>query len=112
MIKNINCTSPYLSVTGGTGSPFIENNGSGSGMIKYNNKSQSLEVFDGNIWIPLINNYASIEMSHYGSTIMQWAAKKMEEEKHILKLAEHYPAVKDAKENLDLIMALVQQETK
>jgi hypothetical protein len=50
-------------------------------------------------------------MSLHGSDIMQWAARKMEEEKRILALAEQYPAVKDAKEQLDIIMALVKQET-
>ena len=111
MIKNINSTSQFLAVTG-TSSPYVGNNGNGAGMVRFNNSSQSLEAFDGNIWMTIANNYASVEMSAYGNTIMQWAAKKMEEEKKILALAEQYPAVKDAKEKLDLIMALVQQEIK
>jgi len=112
MIKNINCASQYLSVTGGTSSPYIGNNGSGAGMVKFNNTSQSLEVFDGSNWMPLTSNYVSVEMSVYGNTIMQWAAKKMEEEQRILALASQYPAVKNAKEQLDIIMALVNQEVK
>jgi hypothetical protein len=111
MIKNINCSSPYLAVTGGTSAPYIGNNGSGAGMVRFNATNQSLDVFDGGNWMPFTNNYVTLEMSLHGSDIMQWAARKMEEEKRILALAEQYPAVKDAKEQLDIIMALVKQET-
>ena len=111
MIKNINCSSPYLAVTGGTSAPYVGNNGSGAGMVRFNATNQSLDVFDGSMWMPFSNNYVTLEMSLHGNDIMQWAAKKMEEEKRILALAEQYPAVKDAKEQLDIILALVKQET-
>lgn len=117
MIKNINCTSQYLTVTGGTGSPFIGNNGSGAGMIKFNNTSQSLEVFDGNNWIALTNNYASIEMSGYGSAIMQWAAKKMEEERELDRIAaenitiqELYNEIKEKQNQIKMIQTLIKND--
>jgi hypothetical protein len=39
-----------------------------------------------------------------------WAKKKMQEDQRIEELAKQYPAVKDAKEKLDIIVKLVQDE--
>jgi hypothetical protein len=42
--------------------------------------------------------------------VLEWAKKRMEYEKKVEKLASQYPAVKDAKEKLELVMKLVQDE--
>jgi Flp pilus assembly CpaF family ATPase len=42
--------------------------------------------------------------------IIVWAKKKMQSERKIEELAKQYPAVKDAKEKLDIIVKLVQDE--
>jgi hypothetical protein len=41
---------------------------------------------------------------------LEWAKKRMEYEKKVEQLASQYPAVKDAKEKLDIILKLVQDE--
>ena len=42
------------------------------------------------------------------SEVLQWAKKRMEFEKKVEKLASQYPAVKDAKEKLEIIIKLVE----
>ena len=117
MIKNINCSSPYLSITGGTSPTYIGNNGSAAGTMRYNNANQAVEVFDGVNWYSLNNNYVSIEMSPHGSNIMQWAAKKMEEERELERMAkenvaiqELYNEIKEKQNQIKMIQTLIKND--
>ncbi len=79
-----------------------------SGQVRWNGNNKEFEVCDNNSgsWyrispdVELRNDPELIE-------VVEWAKKKMVEEKRIEELAKLYPAVKDAKERLDIIMKLV-----
>lgn len=82
-----------------------------SGQVRWNGNNKEFEVCDNNSgnWyrispeVELRNDPELIE-------VIEWAKKKIIEEKHIEELAKQYPAVKDAKEKLDIIVKLVQDE--
>ena len=58
-----------------------------------------------------INNTVEIRNDPQLADVLDWAKKKMEYDRKIEKLADKYPAVKDAKEKLDILVKLVQDET-
>ena len=82
-----------------------------SGQVRWNGNMKQFEVCDNSsgAWYKIDN---SVELSCDPQThqILEWAKKKMVEDERIEKLAKEYPAVKDAKEKLDIIVKLVQDE--
>lgn len=81
------------------------------GQVQFVNNQ--LCVYDGNYWTPLPQLIQSIELSHDAESAIEWAHKKMQEEKEIINLAASNQAVRNAllnvnnaKEQLDVIVAL------
>lgn len=84
-----------------------------TGQVRWNGNTKCFEVCDNTVsgsWIRIDN---TVELSSDGqiSDIINWAKKKMAEDEKIEKLAKEYPAVRDAKEKLDIIVKLVQDES-
>jgi len=88
-----------------------------TGQVRWNGSSKCFEVCDNNNgnytasggWMR-IDNTVQLSSDPQMQSILEWAKKKMIEDKNIEKLAKEYPAVKDAKEKLDIIIKLVQDE--
>lgn len=55
-----------------------------------------------------IDNTVELQNDPQIAEVIQWAKKKMQFERKIEELASKYPAVKDAKEKLDIVIKLVQ----
>ena len=84
-----------------------------SGQVRWNGLSKCFEVCDNNNdgrWYK-INNTIELRSDPQIGEVLDWAKKRMEYEKKVEQLASQYPAVKDAKEKLDIILKLVQNET-
>jgi hypothetical protein len=84
-----------------------------SGQVRWNGSIKQFEVCDNQnsgSWYK-IDNTVELRSDPQLAEIIEWAKKKMEYEKKVEKLASQYPAVKDAKEKLDIIMKLVQDGT-
>ena len=80
--------------------PNIYNNGQlGVGDIRYNPNTQSVEVFDGNMW-QMMSIGGTVGMSWEADNAIRWAQNKMREEAELEKLAEENAAVKIALENV------------
>ena len=79
--------------------------------MRWNGLSKEFEVCDNNTgnWYR-INPEVELRSDPELLEVIEWAKKKMIEEKKIEKLAQQYTAVKDAKEKLELVMKLVQDE--
>lgn len=90
----------------GVSFPYIGNYGNGSGNIRYNSSMSRMEIYDGTSWHGIPDNSLTISMSPDAEEAIEWAQKKMQEEKRIERLIEEHPAVKDAKEKLDILIAL------
>ena len=80
--------------------------------VRWNGQNRCFEVCDNysNSWYRIENNI-SLQTNPEWEKIFSWASKKMIEEERIEKLASQYPALKDAKERLDIILKLVQDGT-
>lgn len=112
MIKGINSSSIWLTVTGGNGGVNYINNYSGAqgvGNMRYNTASQNLEIWDGNNWVLLSTTYATVDISAKTKQILEWCEKKMQEEIVLENLAEKYPAIKDLQDQLAATVKLCQE---
>lgn len=102
MIKGINSSGRYISISGGSASStYISPGSAGSGMLRWNSNMNCMEVNDGNIWKQLDMTYASIELNPDTESLLEWARKKRDEEKQWYELASTNEAVRIALEQLE-----------
>lgn len=82
-----------------------------SGQVRWNGNIKQFEVCDNSsgAWYK-IDNTVELSCDPQYHQVLEWAKKKMVEDERIEKLVKEYPAVKDAKEKLDIILKLVQDE--
>jgi hypothetical protein len=108
MIKGIT-GGRYIEVSGGTSlDPYISPSAIDAGMVRYNTRSRSMEVNDGDSWIQLGMSYANLELTPEAQSILDWAKKKMAEEQQLDELCEKYPGLRKARDNYETFLALVQ----
>lgn len=83
-----------------------------SGQVRWNGNRKEFEVCDNQsgTWYR-INPEIELRSDSQLVEVLEWAKKKMVEEKKIEELAKQYPAVKDLKEKLDIIIKLVHSES-
>jgi hypothetical protein len=94
MIRNIT-GGMGISVTGSVyNSPYVDSTRASAGMVRY--IGNNLEVYDGSSWLPLQSSYPTIELDGVAVEVIQWARRRMEEEKRMLELAKNHPTVADA----------------
>lgn len=120
MIKSINSSGRYITVSGGQPSSTYINGYSGAqgvGNVRYNTVNQGFDVYDGNNWVPLGIGYATVELSHEAQELLEWARKKRDQEATALELAKTNATVADAlntanqaQEQLDIVVALTKVE--
>lgn len=96
----------------GTGGPSIGNynsgqNGLGIGNVRWNSVVSCLEVWDGYIWQQIYGPEFQISLTGRTEHIIEWAEKKMQQEKNIEEFAKKYPALKDAKDKFDILYTLI-----
>jgi len=116
MIKGINQGGKYITVTGGSpGSNYINNysGAQGVGNLRFNTTNQNLEIWDGSSWTALNVSYATVELNHEATDLLDWVKAKRIEEQEIRELAKKskavqnaLDAVKKAEEELKLISIL------
>jgi hypothetical protein len=115
MIKSINSSGRYLTVSGGSpSSTYISPGAVGSGMMRYNGNMNCIEVNDGNSWIQLQSNYATIELTPDGESLLEWARKERDKQwardERIRKnpaLKKAYEAIQRAEANFDILDKIV-----
>jgi hypothetical protein len=86
----------------------------GLGNMQFNTTTQRIEVWDGQMWQPLLMTDVSVSLTQDAQDAIAWADQKRQEEMKIKALAEQYPAVADqlaavreAEEKLQVVAALV-----
>lgn len=111
-IENITTSANCLSATTDSYTPHYhaENFKPLDGFVR-TNRGQ-LEYYDSNqdVWYPLPGSSVKIEMHSIHQTVLDWAMEKMFKEQEELKLAEKYPAFKAAKQNYEIVKAMVENE--
>ena len=115
MIKGINTSGRYLTVTGGTPSnPYISPGSVGAGMMRYNPNINCIEVNDGNMWKQLDMSYASVELNPDTEALLEWARLERTKQRILAERIEQNPALKKAyeavvraQENFDILDRIV-----
>lgn len=71
-----------------------------------------IEYYDAGVgdWFPLPGCEVRLDVAPHYVTVLNWAMRKMEEERKLDELAERFPAFKTAKENYELMKAMVRNE--
>jgi len=80
-----------------------------SGQVRWNGHNKCFEVCDNQSgsWYR-INNTIELRSDPQIGEVLEWAKKRMEYDRKLDKLVNEYPAVKDAKEKLDIILKIVE----
>ena len=103
MIKNITPIGRYITVSGGNSSTYVNgySGAQGVGNMRFNTSTQNMEVFDGNSWMTLNMDYASVGLNGEAESLLDWARQKRDEELAWESLAKENQAVKIALDNLE-----------
>lgn len=115
MIKGINSSGRYITVSGGTASnPYISPGSVGAGMLRYNPNMNCMEVNDGNSWQQLGMSYATIELNPDTESLLEWARLERTKQRILAERIEQNPALKKAyeavvraQENFDILDKIV-----
>ena len=117
MITHVIPTSPWLVSSGGAGGPYISPSYTtdtqtarvyAAGDLRYT--GNSMQVYDGYNWITMSDS-VSVGMTPDAERTLAWAQKKMQEEQALEELCKQHPGIRDLKEKLDMMVALVKKET-
>jgi len=103
MIKGLMGKGCVVVEGGNTALPYVGPNANNpiQGMLRINNTD--LEVFTGEGWQKINTSYATAELDNETLMVLEWARKKKREEEVLFSLPSDNPAVKIARENINLI---------
>ena len=117
MIKNVTGSSRYLVAYNNGATNYINNfsGAQGLGNLRFNTTTQSIEVYDGQMWQPLRMSEVSVGLTQDAAEAIEWVNQKRQEEIKIKDLAEKHAvvadqlaAVREAEAKLRMVAALVQ----
>jgi hypothetical protein len=102
MIKNITASGRYVQVSDSNANNYVTgfSGAQGVGNMRFNTSNQNMEVFDGNSWMTLNMDYASVGLNGEAESLLDWARTKRDEELAWQNLAATSEAVKIALDNL------------
>lgn len=110
MIHSVYGNGAWLNVTTYQGNrPYINTTQPIAGMVRYGN-SGNMEVYDGSIWQLIGNGSANIDLNDHVKEILEWAKKKMTEEKKLKALMELHPGLRDLNNQLEMMKILCYKE--
>jgi hypothetical protein len=99
MINSIMSMGKHVIVGGGNSTSNYINTGAGMmgvGDLRFNTSTQQIEFYNGQSWQTFIMAQATVGLTGQAETAIDWAHRKMEEEREARAMAEQYPAVADA----------------
>lgn len=111
MIKGINGGRYVQVMNGYTSDPYISPGAVGAGMMRWNPNMNCIEISDGITWKQVMGTMPSIDLTPEATELLDWAKKKMEEEKRIDELCQKYPGLDKARANYETFLAMVESET-
>lgn len=77
-----------------------------TGTVQWNGNLRKFQVSSGSGWTDIDNNI-TFHVEKKLSDIIEWAEQKMNFDRKVQELSSRYPDIKDAKEKLDILIALV-----
>jgi hypothetical protein len=117
MIKGINSSGRYITVSGGAASdPYISPGAAGAGMVRWNPNMNCMEVNDGMSWKSFSTSYATVELTPEAESLFEWARKERSKQQareqavaNNPALKKAYEAIKRAEENFDLLESIAKE---
>lgn len=111
-IETITSVDSNLFITSNQYTPLYcpDDNNLNDGSVRTCNGGFEYYNANSSCWFPLSGANVNIELGPHVETVMRWAFKKMAEEEKLSELAKKYPALKQAKDNYEIVKALVQHE--
>lgn len=89
-----------------------------TGALRYNDRTNNIEVYDGYTWIQIIRDY-NVQLSLEAEDILAWARSKMREEQELETLAEDNLTLRDLlkqqrniEEKIKVVKILIKEEDK
>jgi hypothetical protein len=103
MLKGLSPQGKYMYIHGGHASTYVNgfSGAQGVGNMRFNTNTQNIEVFDGNNWMTLNMDHATVGLNNEAESLLDWARKKRDEEDAWYKLATTNEAVRIALEHLE-----------
>ena len=109
MIRNINASGKYIQVSGGNPTfPYISPGSVGAGMLRWNPNMNCMEVNDGNMWKTINMDYTTIQMNPTAEAAIDWAQRKMNEERDLDELCKRFPGLQKARDNFEMFRRLAE----
>jgi len=106
MISSLN-SGPGVIVEGGTNGPYVDLNRPSAGMLRYN--GHNLEAYDGSSWLS-VGQHASVQLDAEAQILLDWARKKMQQERELDDRMKNHPGLKDAYEKFKIMDILTLEE--
>jgi hypothetical protein len=112
MIKGLMGSRGVVVDGGNTSVPFVNTNTNNpmQGMIRIS--GSDMQVFDGNNWMTLSTSYATVALAPTTEEAIDWAKRKMQEEKDLHDRMKKHPGLKQAYEQFQIMDVLTLEEKK
>jgi predicted secreted hydrolase len=112
MIKGLMGTRGVVVDGGNTSVPYVNSNTNNpmQGMVRIS--GSDMQVFDGSSWLNLSASYATVALAPTTEEAIDWAKRKMQEEKDLHERMKRHPGLKDAFETFKIMDALTLEEEK
>ena len=102
MINSFTQASKYITAyMGSTNDPYFSMSAPSAGMLRFNGDNRNFEVYDGSSWRTMYGTSASISLNPDAEKALEWAIKRMEQEKQWHELASNNKAVRVALDQLE-----------
>jgi hypothetical protein len=102
MINSFTQASKYVTAyMGSNNDPYFSMSAPSSGMLRFNGDTRNMEVYDGNSWRTMSGCSASVSLNNGAEEAIEWAIKRMSQEKEWYELASSNEAVRIALEQLE-----------
>lgn len=97
---------------GNTSVPYVPQNASNpiQGMLRVN--GTDMQVFDGTTWIGMNTSYATVSLDPATQEVIDWARRKMQEEKDLHQRMERHPGLRQTYEQFKIMDILTLEEKK
>ena len=102
MINSFTQASKYITAyMGSNNDPYFSMSAPSAGMLRFNGDTRNMEVYDGSSWRPMTGTSASVSMNLDAEKAIEWALKRIEQEKQWYELASNNEAVRIALDQLE-----------
>ena len=102
MINSFTQSSKYITAyMGSNNDPHFSMSAPSAGMLRFNGDTRNMEVYDGNCWRTMAGTSASVSMNPDAEKAIEWALKRIEQEKQWYELASNNEAVRIALDQLE-----------